>query len=121
MKVIIAGGNTFDSLELMETILEGMVENISVIVSGRGYGADHLAESFALKNAIDLELFPANWGKYGRNAGYDRWLKVFQTQNIDRVVLFWNGKSPGTKKLIDLSKQFDIPCDVYYYEDVYSD
>ena len=117
MKVIIAGGSTFDSIDYMNVCLDDMVEEIDVVVSGRGYGADALAEVFAIRNGLDLELFPANWGKYGANAGYDRWVRVFETQNIDQIILFWNGKSKGTKTLKELAKIYNVPCEMFYYEE----
>lgn len=119
MKVVIAGGTTFDSMDHMNLCLDDMVDEIETIVSGRGYGADALAEVFAIQHGIDLELFPSNWGRYGSNAGYNRWVKVFETQNIDQVILFWDGKSKGTKTLRYLAKEFDIPCEIFYYEDKY--
>jgi len=117
MRVIIAGGSTFDSLDYMNKCLTNMKEDMEVVISGRGWGADKLAETFACQHGIDLELFPANWGKYGEDAGYVRWSKVFSTQGVDKVVLFWDGISEGTKTLKILAKEFDIPCDIYYYED----
>jgi len=117
MKVIIAGGSTFEDLNFMLDSIQHELDDISIIVSGRSFGADAIAEKLASSYAKDLELFPANWGKYGENAGYDRWLKVFKTQDIDKVILFWNGKSLGTKTLKILAREFDIPCDVYYYEE----
>lgn len=117
MKVIIAGGSTFDSIDYMNVCLDDMVDEIEVVVSGRGYGADALAEVFAIRNGLDLELFPANWGKYGANAGYDRWVRVFETQNIDQIILFWNGKSKGTKTLKELAKIYNVPCEMFYYEE----
>ncbi len=117
MRVIIAGGSTFDSLDYMNRCLTTLKNEIDAVIAGRGYGADNLAEIFAVQNGLDLELFPANWGRYGKEAGYRRWLKVFEDQNIDRVFLFWNGKSKGTKVLKDLAKMLDIPCDMFYYED----
>lgn len=116
MKVIIAGGSSFDDYELMQDSLEDQIEKIQTIVSGRSFGADALAEKLAFQHAIDLELFPANWGKHGENAGYDRWVKVFETQKIDKVFLFWDGKSKGTKVLRDLAKRFDVTYELYYYE-----
>ena len=117
MKVVIAGGSTFDDVKFMAECIEHHIDDIDVIVSGRSFGADAVAEKLANRYAIDLELFPANWGKYGEDAGYDRWIKVFETQNIGRVILFWNGTSEGTKTLKLLAIEFDIPCDLYYYED----
>ena len=117
MRVIIAGGSTFDSLDYMNKCLARVKKDIEVIMSGRGWGADKLAENFASQHGIDLELFPANWGKYGEDAGYVRWNKVFSSQGVDRVILFWDGKSEGTKTLTILAKEYDIPCEIFYYED----
>lgn len=117
MRVIIAGGSTFDSLDYMNKCLKSIRQDVETIISGRSWGADKMAESFAAQNGIDLELFPANWGKYGEDAGYVRWDKVFSTQGIDRVVLFWDGKSEGTKTLRELAKEYEIPYEIFYYED----
>mgnify|MGYP003652526244 CR=1 FL=1 len=116
MKVVIAGGTTFDSIDHMNICLDDIVDDIETVVSGRGYGADALAEVFAIQNALDLELYPANWGRYGANAGYNRWVKVFETQNIEQVFLFWDGKSSGTRTLKKLCEQFEIPFEMFYYE-----
>ena len=119
MRVIIAGGSTFDSLDYMNKCLAQTRENIDTVISGRGWGADKLAETFAAQHGIDLELFPANWGRYGEDAGYVRWNKVFSGKNVDKVILFWDGKSPGTKSLKILAKEHDIAYDIFYYEDDY--
>ena len=119
MRVIIAGGSTFDSLDYMNRCLDQIRENIDTVISGRGWGADKLAEIFAAQHGIDLELFPSNWGKHGSDAGYVRWDKVFSGQNVDRVILFWDGKSEGTKTLRELAKHYDIPYDIFYYEETY--
>ena len=116
MRVIIAGGSTFDSLDYMNKCLNYMKEDIEVVISGRGWGADKLAETFACQHGIDLELFPANWGRYGEDAGYVRWSKVFSSQGVDKAILFWDGQSDGTKTLKILSEEYDIPCEIFYYE-----
>ena len=121
MRVIIAGGSTFDSIQYMTRCLEPFKAEITAVISGRGYGADNLSEIFAVSNGLDLELYPANWGKYGKDAGYHRWLKVFENQNIDKVFLFWNGVSKGTKVLKDLAEKLDISYDMFYYEDTVLD
>ena len=121
MRVIIAGGSTFDSLQYMTRCLRDFTPEISTVISGRGYGADNLAEAFAISNGLDLELFPANWGKYGKDAGYHRWIKVFENQYVDKVFLFCNGKSKGTKVLKTLSEVLEIPYDIFYYEDTVLD
>ena len=117
MRVIIAGGSTFDSLDYMNECLDPIKSEIDTVISGRGYGADNIAEIFAVQNGFDLELFPSNWGKHGSDAGYIRWNKVFKNQNVDQVILFWDGKSAGTKTLKNLAKEFAIPYQMYYYED----
>ena len=85
-------------------------ENRIVIVSGCASGTDSLGERYALENGFEIERYPAEWEKYGRSAGPKRNLKMVQT--ADCVICFWDGKSSGTKSMINyaekLSKQVMI-------------
>lgn len=72
-------------------------------MSGGAKGADSLAERFAKENNIETMIFPADWDKYGKNAGYIRNKDIIS--NSDIVIAFWDGKSKGTKISIDLAKQ----------------
>jgi len=74
MKVIIAGGRTFDNYELLKDSCDKILSrqtNIE-IVSGTAGGADKLGERYANEKGYVLHQFPANWDKHGKSAGYIR-------------------------------------------------
>lgn len=47
----------------------GGIQKINKIVSGGAGGADKMAERFARENKIELQVFAADWNRYGRAAG----------------------------------------------------
>jgi len=115
MKIIIAGGRDFKNASLlattMDTILRG-VETVT-IVSGGARGADSLGEWYAGCHNIPVTIFKADWGKYGKSAGYRR--NEEMAQNADALVAFWNGKSKGTKHMIDLAKKAGLTTTIISY------
>lgn len=42
------------------------------IVSGGASGTDALAERYAHEHGYSLQIFPADWSRYGKRAGYVR-------------------------------------------------
>lgn len=108
MKVAVVGSRDFNDIDLMVDTL-GQYE-ITEIISGGARGADSLAEDFADAAGIKKTIFPANWAKYGKAAGYFRNTKIIR--NCDVCIAFWDGKSRGTKSSIDLCKQFGKECRV---------
>ena len=106
MKVIIAGSRNitdYNSVKLA-IIKSGFV--IDEIVSGGAKGVDALGEKFAYENCISLKIFPANWDKYGKSAGYIRNQQM--AKYADALIAIWDGKSMGTKHMIELAKKRNI-------------
>jgi len=105
MKIAIVGSRTFNDYDLLEKIIykQMCVSSINLIVSGGAKGADYLAERFAKKHNIPIQIFQAEWNKYGKGAGYIRNKLIIE--NVDIVFAFWDGKSKGTKHSINLAKK----------------
>jgi hypothetical protein len=105
MKLAIIGSRTFNDYELLKTTILNKFEfsTIEKIVSGGAKGADTLGERFAAEFNILFEVFPADWKKHGRAAGYIRNTTIIQS--ADTVIAFWDGTSRGTKHSIDLAKK----------------
>jgi len=99
MKTIIAGGRDFDDVDLLYFSLLNLPWDISEVVSGGARGADTLGEVWASSKDIHYNRFPANWDKYGKQAGFLR--NVSMGEYADALVAFWDGKSKGTKHMID--------------------
>lgn len=106
MKLIIAGGRDFSDYRCLKESVIGLNINISEIVSGNAKGADALGEQFALENNIPVKSFPADWGKNGRSAGPIRNKEMADYADI--LVAFWDGKSKGTKSMIELANKKGI-------------
>ncbi len=116
MKVIIAGSRNFKDYDLLKEIVDIYKDRITMIISGCAQGADILGERYAVENKIPVWKFPADWNKYGKSAGYKR--NELMAEKGDMLFAFWNGKSKGTKHMIDIIKRFKKEFKVVYYENI---
>lgn len=116
MKVIIAGGRDFTDYGLLcercDHFLQRHWGDIE-IVSGMAEGADTLGMMYANERAIPLERFPANWEAFGKNAGPIRNKKM--AEYADSLIAFWDGKSKGTKNMIDVASQLGLTVKIVKY------
>ncbi len=116
MKIIIAGSRDFNDYSLLKEksnfLLSKTTENIE-IVSGGARGADYLGEKYASENKLKLKIFPADWIKYGRGAGFVRNKQM--AEYADALIAFWDGKSSGTKMMIELAKEMNLKVKVILY------
>ena len=103
-KIVVAGSRHYTDYKTVEAVIDDCICSIKnqeqlVFLSGGCRGADQLGERYAEKHGFPVEICPADWGKYGRKAGPIRNWKMAQMADI--VICFWDGKSKGTKSMID--------------------
>ena len=115
MRIIIAGGRDFKNAALLATTMAALLKGVEAvtIVSGGAKGADSLGEWYASNRNIPVTVFKADWDKYGKSAGYRR--NEEMAQNADALVAFWDGKSKGTKHMIDLAKKANLTTTIISY------
>lgn len=104
-RVIIAGTRTFNNYNLLKAYCDFKLSRITdsiEIVSGGSYGADWLGERYAEENGYSITRFPAAWDKDGKAAG--PWRNKEMARYADALIAFWDGRSPGTKNMIDEAK-----------------
>ena len=113
-RVIVAGSRTFLDYDLMCRELDNLFwispefENRDIkIVSGMADGADTLAIRYADEHQLTKILFPANWKSYKRIAGFLRNEDMLSIAT--HLVVFWDGKSSGTRHMIEIAKAKGIP------------
>lgn len=114
-KVIIAGGRDFNNYNILEKYCNYILQNkINVeIVCGLARGADKLGKIYAEKNKLKISYFPAEWDKHGKSAGY---LRNNEMANYaDSAIIFWDGKSKGSKNMIELAKSKNLLLRIYKY------
>lgn len=118
-RVIVAGSRDFTDKERLYKVLDNRLASIKddvEIVSGHCRGADMLGEQYAKDHGIPLVLFPANWSKYGKRAGYirnDQMAKYAYEKN-GALIAFPIGEARGTKMMIRIAHDYDLETEVYY-------
>ena len=114
MRIIVAGGREFNNYSLLCKKLDYFFQNITAeIVCGEARGADSLGKKYAVEHGLKVHSYPAEWDKYGKSAGYKRNDKM--SIEADAAVCFWDGKSKGTKHMIDTMKKLNKPIRVVKY------
>lgn len=118
LRVIIAGSRDFDDFPKLMNSCNDILFKITEqhndldkirIVSGAARGADQLGEQYAKLVGYEVSKFPADWDGLGKRAGYvrnDEMAKyAMENSNYGVLIAFWDGKSKGTKHMIDLAEK----------------
>ena len=107
MKIAVIGSRGLQVDHLEDYLPEGTTE----IVSGGAKGIDTCAKDYAQRHGLKLTEFLPEYEKYGRGAPLRRNVTIIEY--ADLVLAFWDGKSRGTKYVIDNCKKRNIPVTVY--------
>lgn len=104
MRVIIAGSRKFENYRLLEHKCDNILKNVKdvEIVSGGAYGADRYGEMYSVERGHKLKRFLADWDQHGKKAGMLR--NIEMAEYADALIAFWDGKSAGTKHMIEEAK-----------------
>ena len=114
-RVVIAGCRDYNDYEEAKRYIDYCLSDIRkdndiLILSGCAKGADALGERYAEENGFKIEKHHADWAKFGRSAGPER---NEQMANLcDYVICFWDGKSRGTKSMIELARKYNKPVNI---------
>lgn len=84
-----------------------------ILVEGDAKGVDRISGYWAKRHNVPIELYPADWNKYGKSAGYIR--NEIMVKACDFCLILWDGKSKGTKHDIDLCKKLGKPYKLEIY------
>jgi hypothetical protein len=119
-RIIIAGSRDMTDYDFLEAKMDNILANVKdkydiTVISGHCVdkdgnpcGADHLGELYANKRGYDLEMYPANFKRYGKPGGPIRNRKMAKLK-INAAVVFYNGFSKGSKDMVTVCKEFKIP------------
>jgi hypothetical protein len=107
--VAVVGSREYPDEERVRVFVRSLPSD-SVLISGGARGVDSWAEDEARRHGMIVHVYPADWKRYGRRAGFIRNVDIVRSAN--RVVAFWDGRSPGTKSTIDIAERESKPCEV---------
>lgn len=107
MKVAVVGSRNLTINNLGDYLPKDTTE----IVSGGARGIDRCARAYAKSHNIKLTEFLPDYERYGRSAPLKRNLQIIRYADI--VLAFWDGKSNGTRFVIENCKKENVPIKVY--------
>lgn len=106
MKLLIAGSRSITDIDISQYI----PTDTSLIISGGANGVDTLAEEYADKNRISKLILRPRYDLYRRAAPLKRNDEMVQL--CDKVLIFWDGVSKGTKHTIDYANKIGKPIEI---------
>ncbi|MBR4100013.1 MAG: DUF2493 domain-containing protein [Clostridia bacterium] len=117
-RIVVAGGRDYENYEEAKRYIDFCIENIKnkhtlIFISGGCKGADMIGERYAKENGFEIERYLADWKRYGKSAGPKRNKQMAQI--ADFIICFWDGKSKGTKSMIEYAKTLNKPTRVKRY------
>ena len=111
MKVVIAGSRDITDYDILLKAIKESPFQITEVISGRARGVDTLGEKYAEDYGLKLHLFPADWKKYRNAAGPIR--NAQMADFADAVLCVWDGKSSGTKDMMNQARKRGLPLYVF--------
>lgn len=107
-KVVIAGSRTILDRPMiyrrLDKILGAKIQTHNVtVISGCAKGPDTLGAEWAIEKGLKVEYKPADWSKFGREAGMLR--NQIMCNGCDAVIAFHDKKSSGTANMIHIAKE----------------
>lgn len=119
-RMIVAGGRNYSNQNIVNYYIDRVKDVCDsrglnlVIVCGMATGADTLGRNYAISNGLEVLEFPANWNRYGKSAGY---IRNKEMGNIaDSAIVFWDGRSKGSKLMIDIMHELKKPVIAISYD-----
>jgi predicted Rossmann fold nucleotide-binding protein DprA/Smf involved in DNA uptake len=110
LKIAIIGSRGLECEELGLYIPKSCNE----IVSGGAKGIDTCAKKYAIAHNILISEFLPEYEKFGRAAPIMRNKQI--VDYADKVLAFWDGKSKGTKSVIEYCKKTNKAYEVILLE-----
>lgn len=112
LRILVSGSRDYDDVQRIREVFEKVMQKFEcdeyVLISGHARGADTIAEIVAEELGWQVEVFPAEWSKYGKRAGGMRNQKMVDS-GADICVAFPLGTSVGTWDCVRRAKAAGIP------------
>ena len=119
-RVLVCGGRDFGKEAKERWFVQDYLDiqhldrPITHLIQGGARGVDEEAKSWAETNNLPNTEYPANWGLYGKSAGYKRNVQMLEGGKPDLVIAFPGGK--GTAMMIKLAKDAGVETIIVPYE-----
>jgi hypothetical protein len=111
LTVVVSGSRTITNRNLIKDILsKHRFEKFHKLIHGGAHGVDQVAASWAELWGVEVEEYPADWDRHGKAAGPIRNKEM--AAKADALIAIWDGKSRGTKQMIDHCITIGLPLKI---------
>ncbi len=105
--IAVVGSRQFTGVSI-QWIIEDFLKShptypLITVCSGGARGVDSEAETAARSLGLPFIEYPALWDIHLKQAGIRR--NILMADDCDEVFAIWDGVSPGTKHMIDISRK----------------
>ena len=112
-RLLVTGSRTWHDVRVIEqalaVILDRHPEGVLLVHGACPRGADAIAAAYAVRTpGYRTEAHAADWGRYGRSAGYRRNAEMVAL-GADGCAAFIRGGSPGSTHAVRLARTAGIP------------
>ncbi|WP_053958066.1 DUF2493 domain-containing protein [Sulfobacillus thermosulfidooxidans] len=108
LRIVICGSRHWTDTRPIVAMIQRLPPDATLITGGAP-GADTLARQAAQQRGLSVEVYPADWARWGRSAGPRRNRQMLAT-GVDMVIAFrLPGHSPGTDHMMTIARQAGIP------------
>ena len=105
-RLIVAGSRSFADYSRLaadlDYLLQKRLPDVEIISGGCPSGADALASQYARERGLSLCVVRADWARWGHAAGPVR--NHDMALRGHALVAYWDGRSPGTKSMIQCAR-----------------
>lgn len=108
MKVAVIGSRGLK----VDNLGEYLPKRTTEIISGGAKGVDACAREYAISHNIKLTEILPEYEKYGKSAPLKRNMTIIE--NADIVLAFWDGKSNGTRFVIEKCREMGKEIKIKY-------
>jgi hypothetical protein len=120
MRLLVCGDRHWSDFKLVVEVLDGFANQYLwdvVVIHGAAAGADTMAGDWADVRDVPVEVYPAQWDRYGKAAGPIRNQEMLAT-GIDLVLAFHDDirNSKGTKHMVNIARDAGIPVKLVYHQ-----
>ena len=84
-----------------------------LVIHGGAVGADLLAAEVAQERGLAQKVYYPNWKRHGKAAGPIRNSDMLEDAQPTEALAFWDGKSRGTKDMIDRLNRAGVPLQLF--------
>ncbi len=102
-KVAVGGSRTINSYELIKSVLDMLLVEGDIVLSGNAPGVDRFGERYAEEAGLEFKIIPSEWDKHGLKATMMRNEVILRS--ADFAICFWDGESQGTRHMLEIAKR----------------